>query len=208
LIITLTNQTPSTELAGVKVSGRVTGTPSTVLPLNFWITLMSDSAGNVRASAAQFSSDGVYEFKNVPPGRYTLRTTEQIMAPAGTAWGGPSIVPVVVADQDRSVEVPFFSGVEVTAQTFDRSMNPTSVSGLFVTITPVDGPAESTITLRSQQDGLYRFWLSRGEYTIRGRLIGGGPSVTGISDGSVDLLKENLKTDGISAVNPIRTTVE
>src|SRR6185295_3889329 len=208
LIVTLTDKAPSTAPAGVKVSGRVTGIPSVQLALNLWITLMSDSAESVRASAVQFTSDGVFEFRNVPPGRYTLRTTEQLLAPAGTAFGGPSIVPVAVAGRDIAIELPLFTGVEVTAQVVDRNNKPTVINGLFLTITPIGGPAESTITMTPSRDGLYRFWLSRGEYTIQGRPLGGAASVTAITGGSVDLLKTPLKIDGVSKVEPIRIKVE
>jgi len=219
LLVTLTDKAPDPAPAGMRVSGRLTGIPAAFGLDRLWAVMISDASENIRTGAAQPSIDGTFVFQNVLPGSYTLKAFHNGPAPTGTVWGVPSTTSVVVSNRDVPVEMPLFAGAEVTAQVVDKNGNSRSgsrsgpFSGPNLTFFPVGGTAGMPIVLIPPAlDGSFRLWLPRGEYSVISTVTPFNgivtESVKGISFGSVDLLKESLKSDGVTPIAPIRITVE
>ena len=69
-------------------------------------------------------------------------------------------------------------------------------------------PNGTMLSTAIRQDGAFRFPLTEGEYRISFDKLPPGLSIQSISYGSIDLLKDSLRLDGVTAVANIHITLE
>ena len=169
----------------VSVSGRVVGLPSTA---GILIMLMGTPL------ETQLRPDGSFTFNNVAPGNYQLRVINSLV--------NCCIVPVTVRNTnvtDVTITLPqerYVTGRVV----IDGSDAPSPT--LTAEARSADGrvisAAVPTAYNGTNSGQFFVFRLRSGEYTISIRNIPSGYQLKSLSYGTVDLLKQPLKLDGLA----------
>ena len=191
LVVTLAPVT-----SGVIVSGRITGLPPDTGGARLLVALTSSGAGDERSGAVQAASDGSFEFRNVPPGQYTMSTHGSL--PMRIATNGQlSTLPVTVGAQPVTADIPLFAGAPGTAQ-LGATPEVFGSSPIFLRFTPSGGGAVVTVSLRDP----VMFWLPRGEFQVSATVLG-NPGTLPVMSGPIDVSKALLKSDGATPLPPM-----
>jgi hypothetical protein len=171
------------------VSGRVIGIPAD-LPLmarDLRVALVSEPGGESRETAV--SQVGGFDFGAVSPGRYVLKVKPSTFFE--NLSSSESSAPVTVTNQNVSVEIPLFRGVEVRGLArFSNTSQPLLRAYAALVIEPSSPQAGNR---RIQADlftnGIFRFWAEPGEYTVSAT----GAEIDGLMAGGVRLPSSTLK---------------
>jgi hypothetical protein len=196
IVVTLAPALPRTATGGVSVKGRVTGTVSE-MPEPRRVMIYDDATRNYSAAAA-LSSDGSFEFRNVPPGGYIIVA---VGAPlAAQRRTGASVKDQNIADLDMIV----FRSVKTTVRLVSEDGSPLPT-----------WPRISLLSKRSLDDlqsdvpadGRLDWIVSEDEQSLVLNGLPAGYTVKSMTYGAVDLLKSPLKLDPAAAPAEILITV-
>src|SRR5688572_23505985 len=142
------------------------------------------------------ATGGSFEFPNVPPGTYSVRTIPGHSTVLST---------IVVADREiTGIVLPAFSTVAGRVIMEDKSGIPAPPYALMIEAKRASG---TTLATTVTSNG-FTLPLVESEYQISFGKLPAGLSVKSISYGSTDLLRDPLKLDGSSKPTEIRVTLE
>ena len=162
--------------AGVAVSGRLAGTPRSVISS---ISLTGSPVGCT--PSARLEPDGSFTFSNVPEGRYQIQ-----LSPAPLGW---STVPVTVEKTDLEnveVQLPTYTAVKGRAAVDGGSAFPRGTRGAPVSVQAVRTGGESVIA-SVQEDGTFELLLPGGRYRVSVPGVPTGYYLKSMTSGLVDL---------------------
>jgi len=142
--------------AGASVSGRLVGTPRSV------ISSISLTGSRVGCSpVVRVETDGSFTFSNVPEGRYQIQ-----LSPVPLGW---SAAPLNVEKADlENVEVllPVYVAVKGRVAVEDGSALPLSSRGTALPVQAIRSNGSEFVTTFVQGDGTFEFLLPRSRYRI------------------------------------------
>ena len=162
--------------AGVAVSGRLVGTPRSVISS---ISLTGSPVGCT--PSGRLEPNGSFTFSNVPEGRYQIQ-----LSPAPLGW---STVPVTVEKTDLEnveVQLPTYIAIKGRADVDGGSALPRGTRGAPVPVQAVRTGGES-VTASVQEDGTFELLLPRGRYRVSVPGVPTGYYLKSMTSGLVDL---------------------
>jgi hypothetical protein len=213
--LTLTDQPPGGSPVR-RVSGRVTGVPSDLLPASLGLVILTaqdtEDAGAARSSQTSVGANGVFEFARVPRGRYRLEVIGGL-ARQVTLGLDNTAASITVDSADVEIELPLLrGGVEVRGNVAVRDGAAwAALRGISFEVAgaPESAPNRRLAVTHVAPNGGFRVWLAPGAYTVKTDQCCQPENVVvdSVVSGSVDLRQAPLKV-GTAPVDPIIVTVK
>ena len=184
--------------SGVLVSGRLIGTPATVVQ-----SISLSGSGSGCSARARVESDGSFSFNRVPEGRYQLQ-----LSPMPLGWEASSLTVGTTDLTGTQIELPHLIAIRGRAFAEDEiSLHETPMDPLPVRAVLLQGGPIGEVNSTIQRDGTFELLLPRGEYRISVPRVPEGYRVKSIASGSTDLQRSTLTVrETSSTTNEIRVT--